>query len=306
MPRWDPAKSAERAANRDARFEKSNFGAFPITKNTKFLRPGAIVRFTYRHHTGLKKDEVADDSKEVLILHPNHSGTLHAIDLKRLTQAERDVLMAIFDENWVSKVRWQMSDDEADAVKKLYGDAMVAKINDMLLNHDKAGLSFLEKNWADVEERLKNFTQKERLSMTTLRTRIRTGTTKHRLPLVNDILKRMDPLEEVRFPQQFYTKFVKVFLGIGRGIGNFKDAYRTYFPSRMQGVTLMKSSDVGGGMNASKPLFVRFSAQTLVGKQKRNVFSPSMSKTSAEQQRVELIKKRHEAMKQKIMRPKGP
>jgi hypothetical protein len=74
------------------------------------------------------------------------------------------------------------------------------------------------------------------------------GTVNSRLPLVNDILRRMKPLDEIKNPMSFYQKFVKVFL---RKI----DAYRTYEPSRMSGVTTVKSSEVRGGVFNAKPLF---------------------------------------------------
>lgn len=70
----------------------------------------------------------------------------------------------------------------------------------------------------------------------------------HRIPLVNDILNRMDPLEDVKNPQSFYSRFVKVFL-------RDKDAYRTYWPLRMFNVTVAKQTSVKGMVYNPRPLF---------------------------------------------------
>jgi hypothetical protein len=70
----------------------------------------------------------------------------------------------------------------------------------------------------------------------------------HRLPLVNDILRRMDPITEIRNPMTFYSRFVKVFL-------RNKDAYRTYYPTRMLNVTVVQQTHVQGNVFNPKPLF---------------------------------------------------
>lgn len=79
---------------------------------------------------------------------------------------------------------------------------------------------------------------------------IRSGKSPHRFPLVNDIVKRMDPLREVKNPQSFYSKFVKVFL-------RDKDAYRTYYPHRMVAVSRVSTpgGQQGGAPANPKPLF---------------------------------------------------
>ncbi len=138
--------------------------------------PGQVVRFTYRFHMGAGPEEPTDDHKEVLVLNPNFQGKLHAIDMKRLTAAEREVLLAIFDPAWKGK--------------------------------------------------------------------------RHRLPLVNDINRRMDVLQEVKSPYAFYNKFVKVFL-------RNKDAYRTYFPVVMVNSSIVKQTEVEGKPKPynPKPLF---------------------------------------------------
>lgn len=79
---------------------------------------------------------------------------------------------------------------------------------------------------------------------------VREGGRPHRLPLVNDILKRMNPPDEVGSPVTFYSKFVKTFL-------RDKDAYRTYFPHRMSGVSVVKASRRPGPATPAKPLFHR-------------------------------------------------
>ena len=124
----------------------------PIFKHSDF------IRFTYRFHTGASPHEPRVDDKEVVVLNPSWQGMVHAIDLKRVTPAEREVLEFIF--------------DPANRGKR------------------------------------------------------------HKLSLVNDILGRMDPPRDVLSPAAFYVKFVKPFV-------RDKDAYRTYFPERMQDVKVL-------------------------------------------------------------------
>lgn len=139
-------------------------------------KPAQTIRFTYNHpHEGI--DEATGDKfKEVFVLNPLWGGMLHAIDLKRLTEAERVVLQEVF-------------------------------------NPDNIGLG-----------------------------------KKHKLPLVNDILRRMNPIKEVKNPHSFYFKFVKQFL-------KNKDAYRKYEPIRMLNVTIVRQTKVKGNVVNPKPLF---------------------------------------------------
>ena len=78
----------------------------------------------------------------------------------------------------------------------------------------------------------------------------------HRLPLVNDIVRRMDPLTEIKSPQAFYSKFVKVFL-------RQADAYRQYDPRRMTGVTIVKETLVKGTVSNSRPLFHKIESKQI-------------------------------------------
>lgn len=130
---------------------------------------GSMIRFTYM------ADGVEDRYKEVLVLHPNWNGKMHALDLKRMTPAQVKVIEAIFEPN--------------------------------------------------------------------------TKGANHPYPLVRDILRRMDPLTEIKNPVSFYQKFCKPFL---RTAG---DVYRTYWPAKMSGVTVIKKSAVEGRVFNPKPLF---------------------------------------------------
>lgn len=136
------------------------------------LDPGLILRFTYNH--AVIDEATGDRYKEVMVLNPNFGGMMHAIDMKRLTQAEREVLTAIFDPASKGK--------------------------------------------------------------------------HHHLALVNDVLRRMDPIEEVKNPMSFYQKFVKVFL-------KNKDAYRKYEHGRIINATIVKESAVIGGVTNPTPVF---------------------------------------------------
>lgn len=131
---------------------------------------GSIIRFTY-----LSDDTSTDRYKEVLVLHPNWRGKMHALDLKRMTPAQVKVVEAMFNP---------------------------------ATNRDS-----------------------------------------HPYPLVRDILRRMDPIEEIKNPISFYQKFCKPFL---RTAG---DVYRTYYPAKMSGVTVVKKSHVEGRVINPKPLF---------------------------------------------------
>lgn len=68
-------------------------------------------------------------------------------------------------------------------------------------------------------------------------------------PLVSDILRRMDPNEEIKNPIGFYQKFCKPFL---RTAG---DCYRTYYSTRMSQVTQVKKSAMEGKQYNPRPLF---------------------------------------------------
>lgn len=152
------------------------------------FRPGEIIRFTYKHHPADVDEHTGERFKEVLVLHPGWMHRVHAIDLKRLTPAEREVLEAIMDKETVKLAR--------------------------------------------------------------------SGKRPHRLPLVNDICRRMDPITEIKNPVSFYTRFVKVFL-------RDKDAYRMYYPRRMLHVTVIRNTSVAGQPINPKPMFG-----------KENVFTP--------------------------------
>jgi hypothetical protein len=78
----------------------------------------------------------------------------------------------------------------------------------------------------------------------------------HRIILVNDILRRMDPLVEVKNPQSFYYKFVKVFL-------KNKDAYRRYDLPMVSGASVVKKAlaPAGPGVFNPKPLFKKIESK---------------------------------------------
>jgi hypothetical protein len=144
------------------------------------FEPGSIIRFTYKHQD--VDASTGDKFKEVLVLNPNWNNKLHAIDLKRLSPAEREVLEAVLDPEQKDKP--------------------------------------------------------------------------HRIPLVNDIKRRMDPIEMIRNPVAFYTKFVKPFL-------RSKDAYRQYIPSLMSGITKIKDASIKTGKKpVANPLFGQKPGQT--------------------------------------------
>lgn len=133
------------------------------------FQPGSVVRFTY------KGERTEDPFKEVLVLNPNWQGEVHALDLKRVTPAQREVLVAIFD----PKSRGQ----------------------------------------------------------------------RHRIPLVNDILRRMDPVVLVKNPLAFYQRLVRQFM---RTAG---DCYRRYVHRLIVNPQVVKRSQVEGKVTNPTPLF---------------------------------------------------
>jgi hypothetical protein len=70
-----------------------------------------------------------------------------------------------------------------------------------------------------------------------------------KIPLVNNIRKRMDPTTAIHDPLSFYARFVKPFL-------NGKDAYRMYAPRLMSAVTIMHDFSIATGKRINQnPLF---------------------------------------------------
>lgn len=134
------------------------------------LQAGSIVQFHYA------APKTTDREKQVLVLHPNWRGQVHALDLKRMTPAEQKVILAIMD-----------------------------------------------------PETKKNGS--------------------HPYPLVNDILRRMDPLEEIKNPISFFQRFVKPFI---RTAG---DCYRRYVPALMSNVHVARPSQMQGQQLNPNPLF---------------------------------------------------
>lgn len=157
------------------------------------FKPAQTIRFTYNHPADRIDEATGDRFKEIFVLNPSWQGRMHGIDMKRLTAAEREVLLAVFDPR------------------------------------TKKGL--------------------------------------HKIAIVNDILRRMNPIKEIKNPMSFYQKFVKVFL-------KSKDAYRTYDLGKMLNVTVNVESKVAGGVVNPKPLFKKVE-----------------SKSAPDKARLDLIKK---------------
>jgi hypothetical protein len=103
----------------------------------------------------------------------------------------------------------------------------------------------------------------------------------HRIPLVNDIVKRMNPVEEIKNPVSFYSRFVKVFL-------KNKDAYRTYNPHRMLNVTVVQQTKVTGHVINPKPLFHKVESKTP---------PPQPAQPAAKPNRLDLIRQRAQQQK---------
>jgi hypothetical protein len=71
---------------------------------------------------------------------------------------------------------------------------------------------------------------------------------RHPYPLVNDILRRMDPIEELKNPLSAYNKLIKPFI-------RNKDCYRKYKHHLIQGVQVMQKSAMEGAVTNPRPLF---------------------------------------------------
>ena len=94
---------------------------------------------------------------------------------------------------------------------------------------------------------MKRMTEAERVVLKTIMNPDASGRT-HRIPLINDVLRRMDPPELIKNPVSFYSQFVKPFI-------RNKDLYRTYHPLVMTGVQIVDASKVQGNVFNPKPLF---------------------------------------------------
>lgn len=116
---------------------------------------GETIRFTYNN------PKSQDKFKYVLVVTPMYEGKVHALDLKLLTDAQREVLREVFNPN---------------------------------------------------------------------------AKRPNPVPLVNDILSRMNPQEDVKHPTMFYSRFVRPFLNLAG------DIYRTYFPNLMLNVQVVESN----------------------------------------------------------------
>lgn len=118
----------------------------------------------------------------------------------------------------------------------------------------------------------------------------------HRFPLVNDILRRMDPISDIKNPVSFYSKFVKVFL-------RNKDAYRTYYPGHMLNVTIAEQTKVAGTVTNPTPLFhkVESKATTQQQQQVKPIQQTQVSRMDLLKQRVQA---RNDANAGKVQRPK--
>lgn len=181
------------------------------------LKPGQIIRFTYHHK---KVDQnTGDKYKEILVLHPSWEGKVHGIDLKRISPAEREVLMVImsYDGRRFKSLRYQ-------------------------------------------------------------------GEFHHKIPLVNDILNRMNPRREAKNPRTFYAKFVKPFL-------HKQDAYRTYFAPMMSGVSVVTNKTATGQPDVANPLFPKKELEpeptpvTPTTPAQQKVLTPAQQRLAALQQR---------------------
>lgn len=108
----------------------------------------------------------------------------------------------------------------------------------------------LHPNWKNKMHGLdmKRMTEAERIVLKTVMNPDAENMRTHRIPLINDILKRMDPPELINNPVSFYHQFVKPFI-------RNKDLYRTYFPEVMVNPQVVKASEVKGQIINSNPLF---------------------------------------------------
>ncbi|MCK4518132.1 hypothetical protein KAT92_05110, partial [Candidatus Babeliales bacterium] len=95
---------------------------------------------------------------------------------------------------------------------------------------------------------MKNMTEAERVVIKTVMNPNAENMRTHRIPLINDILKRMDPPELIKNPMSFYNQFVKPFI-------RNKDMYRTYHTMVMTGIQVIDQSKVEGNIFNPKPLF---------------------------------------------------
>ena len=201
-------------------------------------KAGEIIRFSYNHP--VVDANTGGREKYILVLNPNYRGKLHGIDLARLTDAERKVLKAILDP------------------MNIVAPAAKAPVNQVLPTPDKVAPAKpppgTVKTLHGKATNMSQMSPEKKAEMLALygspaqKAQAKDIKWAQHQSLVKDVLKRMNPLQEIKNPVVFYVKFVRQFL-------HGKDAYRQYWPNLMLNVTIEKKSDVTGKVINPKPLF---------------------------------------------------
>lgn len=208
--------------------------------------PGQIIRFTYNHPPDGMDANTGPRDKNVLVLNPNYQGKMHGLDLDRLTDADRKVLKAILDPKNIPVPEAAVPTTTQALPKPKVSGSM----------HGQAkGLAQMSPEKRAEMMRLYG-SPKQKVAANDMKWA-------QSQPLVKDILRRMNPLQEIKNPVVFYVKFVRPFL-------RQKDAYRQYWPNRMLNVSIERKTDVAGKVVNPKPLFKKVES-----KPKANPFSAS-------------------------------
>lgn len=235
-----------------------------------------VIKFTYKHFWPLDANS-REPYKEIFVIHPHWEGKVHGIDLKALTPAQLEIFKAVMDPrnnssqeglggqiNQYGISGQGIGDDfqrlmarESDPLaeidneiatlekKKQYGERVAAQMGNQFdsAKYERDRNNLMTQR-AQVEQDIKDGLYKQQQEVGK----------KPLPPMAADILARMKPGRMINNPRIFYNAFIKPFL-----FGN--DAYRTFFPARMDAVVEIprwqwvqgSAQKAAGAMAAMKP-----------------------------------------------------
>lgn len=266
------------------------------------FQPGQVIRFTYRHFWPADAN-TRDAHKEILVLHTRWMGKIHGVDLKALTPAQLEILKIVM--NPVNN-RLDGGPGNPNARGEDF-DALQKRLAIQVAKSDELK-SQMERELEDIDDIRREARRRGSLvsparerqhseRMVRLQREIDQAVADESKPSpVQDqdarqktqpippaaaaILKRMKPARMVNNPRLFYQQFIKPFLG-------HTDAYRTFFPSRMDAIQVdPRWNWVSGTPNPATPFKPEQKPQT--PKFKHQAVTTPQAPTTADANRAKL------------------
>jgi hypothetical protein len=214
-----------------------------------------VVRFTYHHFWPRDQNSRPPQGpslKEIFVLHPHWEGKLHGIDLKALSAIQLEIFKIVMDPRnnhlesgpGMNPQNYGMSADaQTDFIEKIRNRkniGPVEQVQNLIYNTQlrwqaketlaKSMKRVLDRSQHERElQRLQGELQKAKELEAAILADQEEKKKKQVPPMAQDILRKMKPARIVNNPRIFYNVFLKRFL---HGV----DAYRTFFPGRMEAV----------------------------------------------------------------------